>query len=99
MRTDLQNIKRIVVRGTNWVGDAMITIPALREWRLLFPDAHITLATRSWAKGLFTEVDFIDDLQVEDGRGFGGFIKQDRAWRNGRYDLAGLLTNSSDSAR
>ena len=94
----VQNIKRIVVRGTNWVGDAMITVPALRELRLLFPNAHITLATRPWAKGLFTEVDFVDDLQVEDERGLGGFIKQVRAWRKGRFDLAVLLTNSFASA-
>ncbi|HEY8186519.1 MAG TPA: hypothetical protein VIF64_10635, partial [Pyrinomonadaceae bacterium] len=46
------NPKNIVVRGTNWVGDAMMTIPALRELRRLFPQARITLATRSWAKDL-----------------------------------------------
>ena len=94
----MQNIERIVVRGTNWVGDAMLTIPALRELRLLFPQAHLTLATRSWAKGLFTNVDFIDDLLIEDGRGLRGFIKQVHTWRKQRFDLAVLLTNSFASA-
>jgi hypothetical protein len=38
-------IERIVVRGTNWVGDAVMTVPALRNLRRLFPDSQITLAT------------------------------------------------------
>ena len=32
-----QNINRIVVRGTNWVGDAVMTVPALRELRRFYP--------------------------------------------------------------
>ena len=51
---------KIVVRGTNWVGDAVMQIPALRELRRAEPDAHITLATRSWAQGIFEDADFID---------------------------------------
>jgi heptosyltransferase-2 len=92
------NVKRIIVRGTNWVGDAMMTLPALRELRRLFPAAHITLATRSWAKGLFTGAEFVDELQIHDGRGMRSFFKQVRTWRKGRFDLAILLTNSFESA-
>src|SRR6266550_216081 len=92
------SVKRIIVRGTNWVGDAMMTLPALRELRRLFPDAHITLATRSWAKGLFTGAEFVDELQIIDRRGIRSFFQQVRAWRKGRFDLAILLTNSFQSA-
>ncbi len=92
------SVKRIIVRGTNWVGDAMMTMPALRELRRLFPDAHITLATRSWAKGLFVGAEFVDELQINDGRGLRSFFQQVRAWRSGRFDLAILLTNSFQSA-
>jgi heptosyltransferase-2 len=96
--TKPENITRIIVRGTNWVGDAMMTLPALRELRRLFPEAHITLATRSWAKGLFNDADFVDELQIHDGRGLRSFFRQVRAWRKGRFDLAVLLTNSFESA-
>ncbi len=93
-----QNIRRIIVRGTNWVGDAMMTLPALRELRRLFPDAHITLATRSWARELFFGAEFIDELQIQDGRGLRSFFQQLRGWRKGKFDLAILLTNSFESA-
>ncbi len=77
-----KTIRRIVVRGTNWVGDAVMTVPALREMRRLFPDAHLTLATRSWAQELFAEADFIDDLLVYDRRGLGSVLAQVREWKN-----------------
>ena len=28
-----ETIKRVVVRGANWVGDAVMTVPAMRELR------------------------------------------------------------------
>ena len=47
-----KQIERVVVRGTNWVGDAVMTIPALRLLRRILPAAHITLATRSFARAI-----------------------------------------------
>ncbi len=93
-----ESIKRIVVRGTNWVGDAVMTVPALRELRRLFPKAHLTLATRSWAKGLFADAEFIDDLQTHDGSGLPGLIGQVREWRKRHFDLAVILPNSFEAA-
>ena len=91
-------IERIVVRGANWVGDAVMTIPALREIRRLFPAAHITLATRSWAKGLFAGAEFVDALQVHDGSGLRSVVQQVREWRKGNFDLAVLFPNSLETA-
>src|SRR6266705_43171 len=36
---------RILVRGVNWLGDAVMTTPALQRLRERFPRAHITLLT------------------------------------------------------
>ena len=91
-------IERIVVRGTNWVGDAVMTIPALRQLRRFFPDAHITLATRAWAEGLFADSDFLDDLQVHEGSGLRSVVQQVRQWRKRNFDLAILLPNSLETA-
>ncbi len=96
--TSAKKIERIVVRGTNWVGDAVMTIPALRQLRRLFPKAHITLATRAWAKGLFADADFLDDLQVHEGSGLRSVVQQVRQWRKANFDLAVLLPNSLETA-
>jgi heptosyltransferase-2 len=95
---DTANINRIVVRGTNWVGDAVMSVPALRELRRLFPDAHITLATRSWAHGLFADVDFIDDIHVHEGKGLRSVVHQVREWQQREFDLAVLFPNSLEAA-
>ncbi|MFL6254563.1 MAG: lipopolysaccharide heptosyltransferase II [Pyrinomonadaceae bacterium] len=91
-----EKIERVVVRGTNWVGDAVMTVPALRELRRLFPRARLTLATRPWAEGIFAGADFIDDLLVNGNTSSrpAAIFQEARAWRARRFDLAVLFPNS-----
>jgi len=91
---------KILVRGTNWIGDAVMSIPAMRELRRIFPDAHITLHTRSWADGLFRDASFIDELvtfdkakwAIKDVYDNSQFLKGDA------FDLAIIFPNSFESA-
>src|SRR5919206_926070 len=97
MRQQLKaaQIERVVVRGANWVGDAVMTVPALRELRRVLPRARLTLATRPWAEGIFADADFVDDLLiVGEGRGAAGFLSEVKAWRARRFDLAVLFPNA-----
>jgi heptosyltransferase II len=91
---------KIVVRGTNWVGDAVMTIPALRELRRIFPDARITLHTRSWAKGIFEDADFLDEILTFDKTKFKvkDTLSQTKELKNHDFDLAVLFPNSFESA-
>ncbi len=93
-----EDIKRVVVRGTNWVGDAVMIVPALRELRRVLPDTHITLATRSWSRGLFDGATFLDDLLIYDRRGLRSVARQISAWRKGDFDLALLFQNAFEAA-
>ncbi len=87
---------KIVVRGTNWIGDAVMQIPALRQLRRVFPDARLTLCTRSWTTGIFEDADFIDDiLTIEPNE---SVFSQAQKWRDGQFDLAILFTNSFQTA-
>jgi heptosyltransferase-2 len=45
---------RLLVRGTNWLGDAVMATPALLRLREKFPDAHIALLTPEKLKDLWT---------------------------------------------
>ena len=91
---------KIVVRGTNWVGDAVMTIPALRELRRVFPDSEVTLHTHSWAQGVFQNANFIDEiLPFEPGKSnFKIVLAQAKIWRERKFDLAVVLPNSFQSA-
>src|SRR5919107_716582 len=98
MRKELstERIKRVVVRGANWVGDAVMTVPALRELRRVLPGAHIALATRPWAEGIFEGADFIDELLPLGGKpkGASALFAQARELRRRRFDLALLFPNA-----
>ena len=61
-------INRIVVRAPNWLGDVVMSVPALRELRSVFPDSHITVATRTGSADVFMDTEFVDDVLVQDGR-------------------------------
>ena len=88
--------RRILVRGTNWLGDAVMTTPALLRLREKFPAAHITLLTQSklatlWQQhpGINETIDFTAEESVF------AIAKKLRA---GKFDLALVLPNSSRSA-
>lgn len=94
IRPDL--INRVVVRGANWVGDAAMTVPALRELRRVLPGAHVTLATRPWAEALFAGAEFVDEVvAVSESKVAARSVWADaREWRARRFDLAVLFPNS-----
>lgn len=91
---------KILVRGTNWIGDAVMTIPALRELRRIFPLAHITLHTRSWAEGIFRDADFVDELLTfdESNSNFRTLFTEAHRLRARRFDLGIIFPNSYRSA-
>src|SRR5687767_11623036 len=91
-------IKRVVVRGTNWVGDSVMTVPALRALRRVLPDAKITLMVRSSAKDIFADVDFVDEVLIYERRNAWSVVPQIKEWRRREFDLAVLFQNAFEAA-
>lgn len=91
---------KILVRGTNWVGDAVMTIPALRELRRIFPDARIMLFTRSWAEGIFRDAALFDEILTFDKSRskIKDAIIQAKELKKHNFDLAVLFPNSFETA-
>lgn len=95
-----ENIQRVVVRGTNWVGDAVMTVPALRELRRVLPVAEITICTRASARGIFEDADYLDNLLIyhKNGGLINSVFKQAKKWREAQFDLAILFQNAFEAA-
>jgi heptosyltransferase-2 len=93
------DVEKILIRGPNWVGDAVLAIPAMKAIREHFPGAEITLFVRPWVAGLFTSAAFIDRLwSQEKPSGLSGWTRLTRDIRGRGFDLAFLFPNSFESA-
>ncbi len=93
---------KILVRATNWIGDAVMSLPALRALRGRFPDAEISVLARPWVADLYkgeSSLDRVIPLAGEAGwREFGTKWKLARRLKAEAFDLAVLLPNSFESA-
>jgi heptosyltransferase-2 len=100
MQQGLIQIDRIIVRGANWIGDAVMTLPALERLRSSFPRSHISLLATPLTTGLFESSPFIDEVieyrRREDG--VRAFLEALRLMRARRFDLAALFQNAFEAA-
>ncbi len=90
--------QKIVIRGPNWVGDAVLGVPAMKAVRERCPGARITLLVRPWVAGLFDHAPFVDDVWIRPRPGATGWIQTAREMRERDFDLAILFPNSFESA-
>ena len=95
-------VQQILVRGPNWLGDAVMCEPALRSLRRLFPQASITLLVKPSVAGLFESHPAVDrTLLYEDkGRhaGLTGKWRLAGELRREAFDLAVLFQNAFEAA-
>lgn len=99
---DRRMIRRIFIRSTNWIGDAVMTTPALGRVRSAFPGAEITVAANPVVAELLAHHPHCDHLMIYDKktvhRGAGGFLRFVGEVRKGRFDLAILFQNAIEAA-
>jgi heptosyltransferase-2 len=97
-----KKVRRLLIRGTNWVGDAVMSIPAMKKIRVIFDRAHISLLVRPWVQDVYAAVDFVDEILVYDKAGihsgFAGRLRLAAQLRARRFDGAILLQNALDAA-
>lgn len=93
---------KIIVRATNWIGDAVMSLPALRALRTAFPDAQIAILAKPWVADLYSgerSIDRIIPLEGASGvRDWARKWKMASALRREKFDLAVLFPNSFESA-
>jgi heptosyltransferase-2 len=93
---------KILIRATNWVGDAVMCLPALRSIRERFPNAHLAILARPWVSDLYEREPFCDEMIPYRASGqkwnFAAKWALARELRARRFDCAILLQNAFDAA-
>src|SRR5260370_19433725 len=94
--------RRILVKEVNWLGDLVMSLPALRSIRWAWPDAHLAVLVKSELASFFDGAAWLDEvIPYSVGRGLSGFMDRRRILREIRarkFDLGVLFPNSFESA-
>jgi heptosyltransferase-2 len=94
--------RRIVVKEVNWLGDVVMSLPALRAIRRTWPQAHLAILIKRELAGLFDGAGWLDEVipySVARGmRGLGDRLQIVGEIRKRNFDLAVLFPNSFESA-
>ncbi|MFC2158872.1 glycosyltransferase family 9 protein, partial [Acidobacteriota bacterium] len=90
---------KLLVRAPNWIGDAVMSIPALACFSRNNPKSEIWLAGTPWVKDVFRGKEYIRGSLVLSSRTSLASLKKDaRMIREEGFDAGLLLTNSFASA-
>jgi heptosyltransferase-2 len=95
-------VEKLVVVAPNWLGDAVMALPAIADLRRHYSSAHLTIAARPSVAPVFSMVEGIDAVVTLPG---GGGLRAITGWRDdvralsgGSFDTAVLLPNSFATA-
>ncbi len=93
---------KLLVRAANWVGDAIMSIPALAGIRKRWPSAEIAILARPWVAELYRDQGLSDQLIAYDSagkhKGFTGREALAAQLRYEKFDAAMLFQNAFDAA-
>jgi heptosyltransferase II len=98
----LKDPQKIMVRATNWIGDAVMSLPALEALEARYPHAEIVLVGKPWVSRVCGNPDAAHRVILYDPegehRGAGGFSDLIRQLRDERFDAAILFQNAFHAA-
>jgi heptosyltransferase II len=92
-------MSRVMVRATNWLGDAVMSLPAIRAIRGIFPGAHLAVVARPWVADLYAHESAIDRvIPYNAAKSLGARLEFASRLKRERFDCAILLQNAFDAA-
>jgi heptosyltransferase-2 len=94
--------QKLLIRATNWVGDAVMSVPALTAIRRRFPNAEIAVLARPWVADIYageTAIDRVIPYRAARGaRDLGAKWDLAKQLRAEAFDCAILLQNAFEAA-
>ncbi|HMK48462.1 MAG TPA: lipopolysaccharide heptosyltransferase II [Thermodesulfovibrionales bacterium] len=95
-----RSCKNVLVRGVNWIGDSVMTLPAIRSLKKALPDSRLSLLVKPWVSPVFEHNPFIDEIipYGDEYRSFFGRLRLSRRLSKKGFCGAVLLQNAFDAA-
>ena len=97
-----RDVNRLLVRVPNWIGDAVMSLPAVEALKALYPASEITVLSKPWTMPVFYNNPAISEVMEYDARGvhagFKGKLRLARDLRQRGFRLAVLFQNAFEAA-
>ena len=90
-------MENILIRGVNWIGDAVMSLPAVRGIRRLHPNSKISILVKEKVADIFRLEKTIDEI-ITYGKGLKGKVDTIRQLRERKFKRVYLLQNAFDAA-
>ena len=98
----LEKAETILIRGTNWIGDAVMTLPAIAAIRRSFPLARISILVKPWVADIFSFCTDVDDIILylphKDQYNLANVARISKEIRGKGFGAAILLQNAIEAA-
>ncbi|HEY2352530.1 MAG TPA: lipopolysaccharide heptosyltransferase II [Candidatus Acidoferrum sp.] len=92
---------KVLVRATNWIGDAIMALPAIRAVHNR-PDTQVSVLARGYVADIYRDQNVADEMIAYENTGkHAGFVGRERLaseLRARKFDVAVLLQNAFDAA-
>lgn len=102
MKLDFSQVNRILVRGVNWVGDTILTYPAVQKLKAIFPHSHLAILVPSHLADLWKTFPYVDEIiTFQKKSGLGSFwkdLKLSLSLKKRGFDLTVILPRSFRSS-
>ncbi len=96
------DIKKLYIRESNWIGDAVMTLPTLKAIREHLPNTHITIGAKGSVVSILESCGYADDFITIPHPAKGSELSKKwkllRSQAKRGFDAAILFTNSFESA-
>jgi heptosyltransferase-2 len=97
-----KHINTILIRGTNWIGDVIMTLPAIAAVRETFPHAKVTVLAKPWVAEVYRICPDVDEVFIFQSpgvhHGIAGKYRLARELQKKEFDAAILLQNAIEAA-
>jgi hypothetical protein len=84
----------ILVKGNNWLGDAVMSLPTLRSLKEMEPRSRITVLTKPAFADLYRGAPYVDEVLPHQRGGMATWVRTVRDLKRRKFDAALLLPRS-----
>jgi heptosyltransferase-2 len=88
----------ILVKGNNWLGDAVMSLPTLKSLKAMFPRSRVSVLTKPAFADLYRGAPYVDEVLPHERGGMGVWVRTVKALKKKNFDAALVLPRSFSAA-